>query len=159
MASSLELLMLAQASVTDTQVLQASTLVNSTSFSALLSSPVAAGGGGYYLRAVIGCLANASAGAPEINVAVGGSGAVPLLIGYGFSCIGGGVTSTYTWKTATGSTCTGVTMTNGSFYQLTLEGTISFSVGGTLALNAATTVAADTWTAQAGSFFTMRALP
>lgn len=158
MASSLELMLLAQNSVTDTQVLASNPTINSATLSTLLTQPVAAGGGGYYLRAVVGVQANASAGTPQIALTLG-SGAVISTAGYGFYYLGGGVGPADTWRTAAGVTFSGPTMVTSTFYQLVLEGQITFSTGGTLLLQAATSVAADTWTAQQGSLFTMRPLP
>jgi hypothetical protein len=158
MASSLELLLLAQASVTDTQVLASNPTINSATLTTLLTAPVAAGTGGYYLRALVGVQANASAGTPQVALTLG-SGAVVASAGYGFYYIGGGVGPADTWRTSVGITFSGPTMVTSTFYQMVLEGWISFSTGGTLLLQAATSVAADTWTAQQGSLFTMRPLP
>lgn len=158
MASALELLLLAEATTPDTQVLQSSPLVNSATLTTLLTAPVAAGGGGYYLRALVGVQANANAGTPQIALALG-SGAVVASAGYGFYYVGGGVGPADTWRTSTGVTFSGPTMVTSTFYQLVLEGWISFSTGGTLLLQAATSVAADTWNAQQGSLFTVRPVP
>lgn len=159
MASSLELLLLAQASVTDTQVLAGPVLVNSATFATLLTAPVAAGGGGYYLRALVGVDALASAGTPEIQLTTSG-GAVVSVAGYGFTSLGGAVDPATTWKTATGIVFAGPTMAgSGTLYKLELEGTITFSVAGSLSLQVATSVGADTWNAQQGSFLTLRPLP
>lgn len=158
MASSLELMLLAQNSVTDTQVLQSNPTINSTGLTTLLTQPVAAGGGGYSLRAVVGVQAGANAGTPQIALTLG-SGAVVSSAGYGFYYLGGGIAPADTWRTSVGVTFSGTTMVTSTFYQLVLEGQITFSTGGTLLLQAATSNASDTWTAQQGSLFTMRPLP
>jgi hypothetical protein len=151
-------MLLAQASTPDTQVLASNPTINSATLTTLLTAPVAAGAGGYYLRAVVGVQANANAGTPQIALTLG-AGAVVSTAGYGFYYLGGGVTPADTWRTSVGVTFSGPTMTTSTFYHLFLEGTITFSTGGTLLLQAATSVAADTWTAQQGSMFTMRPLP
>lgn len=160
MASSLELLLLAQASVTDTQVLNSPTLVNSATMATLLTAPVAAGGGGYHLRALVGADALAAAGTMQMQLTTGGSGAVVSQAGYGFNYLGGAVDPATTWKTTTGVTFNGPTMAgSGTFYELALEGFISFSTGGSLSLQVATSNASDTWNAQQGSLLTLRPLP
>lgn len=158
MASAVELMLLAQASVTDTQVLASNPVINSATLSTLLTQPVAAGGGGYYLRALVGVQAGANAGTPQIALTLG-SGAVVSTAGYGFYYLGGANDPADTWRTSVGITFSGPTMVTSTFYQMVLEGQITFSTGGTLLLQAATSVPADTWTAQQGSLFTMRPLP
>jgi hypothetical protein len=104
----------------------------------------------YEFRAVIGYTTAVNAGTPSVELVLSG-GAATSFVGHGFTYIGGGVTPGATWKTAAGITFSGPTLTSGDFYQFILEGTITFSAGGTFAIEAGTSSGSDTWTIQQGS--------
>ena len=154
MASTIELLLLAQSLQSDTQVVPSGgQLVNSTSYTAVFSWNVTAGIT-YRFRAVIFYTAGAAAGTPSLELFTAG-GAVVSETGYKFTYMGGGSTPQSECKTAFSTVLSGPAMgTIGFTYQFTVEGTALFSTGGAFRVSAATSSASDPWTIQQGSLMT-----
>ncbi len=156
MASTIELLLLAQSLQPDTQVVPSGgQLVNATSYTAVFAWPVTAGVA-YRFRAAIFYTANATAGTPSLEL-FAAAGAVVSEAGYNFTYMGGGSTPQSEAKTAFGAVLSGPAMTTAGYtYQFTVEGTVTFSTGAAsgFRVSAATSNASDTWTIQQGSLMT-----
>ena len=151
MADSIALLLLAQQSVTTVQSVGGTgQLVNSTGMTNVFAWSVAAGGAGYAFRVKLGYTTTASAGLAQVQLQVSG-GAATSAIAYEFDRRDSAATVGVAFRTATASVLAGPTLTSGVASIFELEGTVTFSTGGTFALQANCSVAADTWTIQPGS--------
>lgn len=150
MASAIELLLLAQQSVTTWQSVGGSgQLINSASMTSVLSWSVAVQQ--YWFWAYIPYATTVNAGLPQVQLTLSG-GATTSAIAYTFNRYDSSGAIGVAFRTAAASVLAGPTLTSTVASAMELKGTATFSAAGTFALQADCSVAADTWTIQPGAF-------
>lgn len=144
------LFLLAQDSATTLQSVGGSgQLINSTGMTPVLSWSVAVAE--YWFWAYVPYATTSSAGVPQVEIALSG-GAATSAAAYTFNRYDSTGATGMAFRTAAGSVLTGPTLSSSVISVFELKGTLTFNAAGTLALEASTTVAADTWTIQPGAF-------